>query len=133
MTREEWILEAIEILRGDLQHIAPVPAKIVLLDYWPHARKTKRHLLGGCCNHYGYPRIFIPLWISDPLVVLETLVHELIHASVGCKHQHGIPFQIPAADIGLEGKMHSTIAGKKLRARLKVIADTLGIYFGATT
>ena len=138
MTREEWLLKAIEILRADLQHITPLPSRIEILDDWPDGvGYTESGSIFGACfdlsgyDGSGYPSIFITPLFSDPLEILKTLVHELIHASIGCKYQHGLLFQNPAALIGLKplhNKWTTTFADKKLQVRLGEIADILGPY-----
>lgn len=135
MTREEWILEAIEILRADLQHTAPLPDRIEILDCWPDDIEIdeRENCWGSCNDDVGHPCIFISPAISDSIEVLETLVHELVHASVGCEHYHDLLFQIPASCIGLEGPLISTYAGEKLLVRLDEIINMLGIYPGETT
>lgn len=130
MTQSDWLSEAIEILRYDLQHIAPIPWDIEILDCWPNDIKVceRKNCWGACNFDLDYPRIFISPDISDQIDVLGTLVHELIHASVGYEHAHDLLFQIPAACIGLEGPLDATFAGEKLRSRLEEISNILGPY-----
>ena len=130
MTRKEWILIAIEILRPDFQHIAPFPQYIEILDDWPDDILDRENCWGACNFDLEYPRIFISPVLSDSIEVLETLVHELVHASVGYEHRHGLLFQIPASCIGLEGPLDATCAGEKLTVRLGEIVNILGPYPG---
>jgi len=130
MTHEEWIRNAIDILRADLQHIVPLPDHIEILEHWPDDIEIdeRENCWGVCNDDVGHPCIFISPMLSDPIEVLETLVHELVHASVGCEHVHDLLFQIPAASTGLEGPLIATYAGAKLLVRLGEIAEILGPY-----
>lgn len=135
MTREEWLLEAIEILRPDLQHTAPLPQNIQIVTKWPSdiPPEEKRYTIGLYTEAPDYSGIFIAPRINDGLEVLEILVHELIHASIGSKHGHDDMFLIIAARTGLwtvAGKMTSTMANPKLRIRLNEISNMLGTYPG---
>ena len=73
-------------------------------------------------------QIFISPVLQEPVAVLDTLVHELVHAIDDCKHRHGAPFRKIATAIGLEGQMRSASAGEALRQRLTVIASSLAPY-----
>lgn len=76
----------------------------------------------------GINQIFICPTLEDPVAVLDTLVHELVHAVDNCEHGHGKEFKKIATKIGLVGRMRSAAAGPELRVRLKDIADSLGPY-----
>lgn len=135
MTREEWLLEAIEILRSDIQHIAPLPQDVLVLDDWPGdiTPEEKCYTIGTCTEAHGYSGIFVAPRINDNIEVLEILVHELIHVSIGNDHGHDDLFAITAGRIGLRtqaGKMTSTMATPKLRTRLSEISNMLGTYPG---
>lgn len=134
MTREKWLVDAIYILADDLHPIAAVPANVVVIHGLPDCYdEVTRNQIGGCCSDWpGVPRIFISPRLDDPVVVLATLVHELIHASVGCGHTHNEVFEIPAREIGLKGELHATVAGPNLRVRLREISNMLGTYPGET-
>ena len=73
-------------------------------------------------------QIYISPVLADPLKVLGVLVHELVHAAVGCKHGHKAPFKQAATALGLTGKMTSTTESPELVARLAVLAERLGPY-----
>jgi hypothetical protein len=60
--------------------------------------------------------------------VLATLVHELVHASVGTECGHKGPFRTLALALGLAGKMTATVAGPELLALLGALALELGPY-----
>lgn len=74
--------------------------------------------------------IFICPTQAEPIRVLDILLHELIHASVGIKAGHKGPFRKLAKEFGLEGKMTATAvtAGSELHGRLAAISEKLGDY-----
>lgn len=76
----------------------------------------------------GINQIFVCPTLEDPGAVLDTLVHEMVHAVDNCEHGHGKEFKKIATKIGLVGPMRSAGAGPELRLRLKEIATQLGPY-----
>lgn len=72
--------------------------------------------------------IFVSPEIGDPIVVLATVLHELVHASVGVKWLHKRPFREAASKLGLEGKPTATYPGEALRVKLGEISEALGPY-----
>lgn len=139
MTRLIWLIDAVNILREDLKTIAPAPQTIGVVYGLPDAYDTaaRLHCDGVCQDNtelddpdsFGfYARVFISPKLVSRSVVLVTLVHELIHASVGCVHGHDKVFEIPARKIGLIGPITSTYPKQELRARLMEISNTLGSY-----
>jgi hypothetical protein len=79
----------------------------------------------------GVNEIFISPVHADPIEVLDTLTHELVHAVDDCAHRHGKEFKKIAHDIGLEGKMIHASAGPALRQKLAAIAVDLTATVGA--
>lgn len=73
----------------------------------------------------GYGNIFIHPGQGDPGDILAILVHELVHNSCGVTG-HGKKFKKLALEVGLEGKMRATVAGKELKSYLKKLARRLG-------
>jgi hypothetical protein len=96
------------------------------------AKRTIGQCWDGSTTKDGKPQIFIsPLLddvATDPQGVLATLVHELVHATIGCEAAHGPRFAKAARKLGLDGKPTSTHAGDDLLVRLKQIADELGAF-----
>ena len=63
--------------------------------------------------------------------MLDTLVHEMVHAIVGTECGHKGAFKHLARAVGLEGKLTATHAGDYLAATLVSINSTLAGRFGA--
>lgn len=130
-TREEWLLAAVGML-------APL---FTQLGYGvPQCRVSCGFASSGVRNgHIGqcWPRrsgadevnqIFISPTLADPVEVLDTLVHEMVHAVDDCQHKHGKEFKKIALKVGLQGPMRSAAAGPSLKARLQALAEELGPY-----
>lgn len=52
--------------------------------------------------------------LTEPLTILATLVHELVHTAVGTRVRHRAPFRRLALAVGLRGRMTATVAGPAL-------------------
>lgn len=67
---------------------------------------------------------------AEPLRVLDILLHEMIHASVGHEAGHRGPFKKLALEFGLSGKMTATVVepDSDLHRALSLTAERLGEY-----
>ncbi len=135
MTREEWLNKMTNMLREDFHGIeAPIPEKVRITCGWPSrsARPSKNQRIGECWSSQdsgdAHHEIFISPVLADPIAVAETLVHKLVHTTVGNKHGHKAPFRRVAVAMGLEGKMTATHAGEKLVERLHSLIKQVGAY-----
>jgi predicted Zn-ribbon and HTH transcriptional regulator len=72
--------------------------------------------------------IFISPEMDEPVLVLATLVHELIHAIDNAESGHKGWFAFAARKVGLEGKLTATVAGDVLAEELRVYSELLGKY-----
>jgi hypothetical protein len=137
LTREEWLQKAVEKLRPMFSGAdAELPANIRVSCGWP----TKRALASGggsrtigqcfstACSADRSHEVFVSPCLEQPVPVLATLVHELIHAVDDCKNGHKGPFRKMAVKLGLVGKMTATIAGEELEQSLLAIAAEIGAY-----
>lgn len=111
-----------------------LPAGVQVSCGWPSAGglATRKRVIGQCWDSTtaqdAVPHVFISPVLADPLPVLETLAHELVHATVGCKHGHKGEFKKCMHAIGLEGKPTATHAGESLKQRLNALSAELGTY-----
>jgi hypothetical protein len=62
------------------------------------------------------------------VLVLDTLVHELVHAVDDCENKHGKEFKKIALSLGMIGPMRSAGAGPALKAKLAELSAQLGHY-----
>lgn len=132
-TREEWLVAAVEALGRDIfapLEIAVPPVRVSV--GWPGGSGKKSSVIGQCWkttqSDDKVAQVFISPSLVDRPAVLETLVHELIHAVDDCESGHKGEFVRMAKRVGLTGKMTSTVAGEELAAQLVPIAETLGEY-----
>ena len=93
---------------------------------------TLRGHIGQCwstrSSQNGINQIFISPALAEAFDVLDTLVHELVHAVDDCQHKHGKEFKKIALKVGLKGPMRGADAGPVLKAQLLDLAQTLGPY-----
>lgn len=129
--REEWLAAGRDLLKSRIfdpqeTHVPPVIRVSVGLC------GTKA--IGLCvdteCAEDGAWNVFIDPRLKDPVEVLSTLLHEMIHAIVGLECKHRGPFVEMIRRVGLEGKPTSTFAAKdsELYTKLTAIALELGDY-----
>lgn len=132
--REAWLQAAASFL---FDHIAAhdLPRVNVRVSCgWPvrGGAACRRTVIGQCfppsfCSD-GTPQIFISPRLADSVDVLGTLLHELLHASVGCQHGHKKPFSQAARTVGLAGPPTATVVGESLRPLLLSYVERVGLY-----
>lgn len=132
-TREGWLDDATQRLRPDFQRASAVlPDDVRVSVGFPskNALGRRNRSIGQCWDGAAagdsIAQVYISPLLEDPVEVLAVLVHELVHAAIGCRHGHKAPFKRAALRMGLEGKMTATTAGAALRVRLAELADALG-------
>ena len=130
-TREDWLLKAIELLRplfGAKGYV--VPECQVSCGFT--STGVKNGHIGQCWSKKssanGVNQIFISPTLPRAFDVLDTLVHELIHAVDDCQHKHGKEFKKIAKRMGLVGPMRSAGAGPELTQQLNELLEKLGSY-----
>lgn len=137
MNREAWLQAAVEKLKPIFKgHGYDVPDLQVSVGWPSRSPLGAKRAIGQCCwsladNADKKPQIFIsPLLedVTEPMGVLATLLHEIVHAVVGCDAKHGPKFAKAAKVMGLEGKPTSTHASEDLVIRLKQISEELGAF-----
>lgn len=132
-TREGWLVEGMTLLGQEFftSRGYTVPEKLQVACGWP---KASQRAIGQCWSPSASADATTQMYVapteSDPVQVLDVLLHEMIHAVVGCEHGHRGPFKKMAKEIGLAGKMTATYAeeGSAVEALLKDIAGKIGPY-----
>lgn len=128
---------AVETLRPLFKGAGHEIPKVRVTCGWPShaALSKKRRAIGECWDKSQTQDDVAQIFISPLLEevngeqgVLEVLVHELVHAVVGCKAQHRGPFSRLAGAVGLVKPWTSTLATPELQERFKIISDELGPY-----
>lgn len=128
-TRENWLTEATDMLRISVFKDAGAEIPTVRLSVGFPSHRENGTTLGTYwraeSTEDGTPQIFISPILSDPIRILSTLTHELVHACTP-GDGHGSRFRRLAKAVGLTGPMTKTQAGEKLIAILEDIANELG-------
>jgi hypothetical protein len=118
LTREAWLLFAVG-------HIAPIFNEAGYAA--PKARvactipaTAKRGGAVSQCQPMDRTEdltneIYISPVHSDPIEVLDTLTHELVHAVVDCQHQHVRAVKEIDLAVGLQGKIREANTGPQTR------------------
>ncbi len=135
-SREHWLQRCAVLL--DEQRFAPadyhVPVVHVSVGFPSRsALAAKKRRIGECWSSKaastGLCQVFISPVLSDPVEVVATLAHELVHATVGLEAKHGKTFKRCAVAIGLEGKMTATVASAAFAKWVSDVAlPALGAY-----
>lgn len=131
LTREQWLEAAVKEISRKVFKDYEVPDVRVSVG-WPGGRGSKAKTIGQCWKTDTaadkVSQIFISPVLEDPIAVLETLVHEIVHAIDDCASGHKGNFKKIATNVGLTGKMTETVAGDELREVLKKVSEKLGEY-----
>jgi hypothetical protein len=98
-------------------------------------RKGQKRFVAGQCisnqdkagNHRNFEIVIVPNE-SNSIEVLDTLIHELCHATVGLNEGHGSVFENCSKAVGLEGKPTSTNATEALKVLLAQWVAEAGEY-----
>ena len=103
-TREAWLESAVLELAPLFAKIGHrIPACRVSCGFASTGVKSGH--IGQCwstrSSEDGVNQIFISPSLSAAVTVLDTLVHELVHAVDDCEHKHGKEFKKIAIGIGL--------------------------------
>jgi hypothetical protein len=131
ITREAWLLNAIDKLKPIFKENGFLIPAVQISCGFPSSGARTLHI-GECwdkaSSEHGVNEIFIHPSLDDPVLILDTITHELVHVVDDCKSKHGKEFKEIALKIGLEGPMRSASAGEKLKERLERIVPELGPY-----
>ena len=137
VNREEWLIQAIEEFRPvfDAVH-RPLPDLIKVACGFPYGAKRSK-AIGQCfsakATKEGVVQIFISPVLSERIEVLETLVHELCHATPNGMN-HGKVFQSVASSVGLiavgtgKNAWRATKASNTFVSDYASILEALGVY-----
>lgn len=131
-TRETWLLAAVGKLVPLLKkHGVKMPEKHAVSCGFPKTRvKAIGQCFGPTCTKDETVHMFVCPSLQKATRVLDTLLHEMIHAAVGCGCGHRGKFRIIAKAVGLEGKMTATgvSEGSPLMKTLEKVVESLGDY-----
>jgi len=129
-TREEWLGAASKELRKDFAAKGfTVPALVRFSCGFPQgSKKAIGQAWSSMSSKDKHFEIFVSPSQDRADRVLDILLHEMVHVTVGLEAGHKGAFSVCARSMGLEGKMTATVASAPLSARLKDLAAKLGKY-----
>jgi hypothetical protein len=127
-TREEWLREVLQWTSRDLFGCADAPAQpdnIRVSVGFPSSGGLgkKRRVIGECwsfeCSDGKFSEIFINPVLSDGVEVISTLIHEVVHATVGVLEKHRGQFVVASKAVGLQRPWTATTATPELAEKIK--------------
>lgn len=135
-TREGWLTSAMRAIEKKIFNDAgyDLPKMRVSCGF---PKATTARAIGQCWDTKVSAdetyEMFISPTLGNPVEILATLLHEMIHACVGIDEGHKGAFRKLAKEFGLEGKMTATYAAEEteLCFYLTILGDRLGSYPGA--
>lgn len=140
--REKWLHDAAEMIvnkyratfdeefgQVGVKHLAKVRAS----TGFPSKRGENGKVIGQCWKSTstkdGSHHIFISPLLEDPVRVVSTLAHELVHAADDGENGHKGSFVRAVRGMGLEGKPTSTVAGSEFAEWVETdVVKALGKY-----
>ncbi len=129
--RELWLIQAVDALAPFFERAGYTLPIVKVSIGFPSTGSKGRHL-GQCWStksaEDGVNQIYIAPHLPAAIDVLDTLVHELVHAVDDCESGHGERFKKIALDVGLKGPMPNAGAGEYLKKELIKIAEKLGTF-----
>ncbi len=130
-TREAWLLSAIDLLRPVFAAKGyALPPCQVSCGFTSTGSRSGH--VGQCWStksaSNALNQIFISPTLKSDFDVIDTLVHELVHAVDNCEHKHGKEFKKIALKLGMVGPMRSAGAGPALKPTLEALLTELGPY-----
>ena len=132
MHRESWLQAAISLIAPFFESKGYRIPEDCQVSCGFASTGLRSHHVGQCWSRKsssdGRNQIYISPALHDPVEVLDTLIHELVHAVDDCQNKHGPVFKKIALAVGLEGPMRSASAGPSLKPRLMDWAHQLGPY-----
>lgn len=124
MTREHWLIEALAIARSELfgkvDDLPELADNIKITCGWPSkgGLSAKKRVVGQCfsleASSGGFSELFISPYLDRPIEVVETVLHEAIHAAVGVEEKHRGLFIKAAKAIGFTKPWTQTPATPQL-------------------
>jgi hypothetical protein len=134
MNRETWLNKITDQFLKDHFNDAgyTIPQNVRMSCSLTSGRGAKNKAIGLCFSDRASEdqthEIFISPSIADSLRVVDILIHELIHATIGLKEGHGKNFRKCAIALGLTGKMTATISTDQLKEKIKSWVAVMGQY-----
>lgn len=132
MNREAWLRSAYALLRKELLPEAPVNVAISWSFPSKGATAARKRRIGECWSKNGIGGkvegdrvVLVSPTIKDELTILDTLLHEAVHASLPANVGHRRQFSQLAKRVGLLKPWTSTKRGPELEVKLQTMLERL--------
>lgn len=135
--REAWLRSAYAMLRKELLPEAPEAVAVTWGFPSRGATSRRKRRIGECWGRSGIKGkvegdhvILVSPTITEPAEIVDTLLHEMVHASLpeGTGHRKG--FSQLAARVGLVKPWTATTASPELKVKIGAILAKLGPWPG---
>ena len=98
LTAESWLIAAVDALRADFTATGKKIPEPLHCDWGFDGHGTKKTEVSGqfwegSASTDGIPKIIIRSVTDDVVAILDALVHQCVHASVGAQEGHGKGFR----------------------------------------
>lgn len=140
--REEWLTEAARLIVEKFRHVfiehfgpdgVQHLSKVRASTGFPSRGGERGIVIGQCwtskTSKDGSHHIFISPLLEDPVRVVATLAHEMVHAADDGASKHRGKFTRAVRGMGLKGKPTATFAGTEFSRWVKTeVLEVLGKY-----
>jgi hypothetical protein len=139
--REKWLHDATHAILTEYGSVftehfgkdgAKQLAKIRVSTGFPSRRGENGKVIGQCwtskASRDQSHHVFINPLLEDPVLVLATLAHEMVHAADDGEHGHKGVFTKAVRGLGLEGKPTATFAGEDFTKFVRRTVKEIGRY-----
>src|ERR1700761_2866036 len=123
-TREAWLKAAESIMATWIELEGyTYPSNTRVACGFPKSHKGRGSAIGQCWSTVvsgdAHFEIFVSPTHMDGAAVAETLLHEMVHATVGLEHGHDKVFGALARKLGFQGKLTSGPLGDDERELIR--------------
>lgn len=127
-TREAWMLAAVKAFTPRFKAAGVELPPVRISIGWPGGRGNKQHVVGQCWHPAtvsdGIPAVFVSPRQKTPVEVLDTILHELVHAAGAFGHEG--QFAKIGKAVGLQKPWKSTPPSEELKVELEALSEKLG-------
>lgn len=130
-TREQWHHRVVQALRPEFKRLGyPLPPVRISTGFTSSGRRGRA--VAECwTDQFDAERhfqLFIDPRDDEPVNVVNSVAHELIHAAVGLQHGHRGPFAKLATALGMLAPMTATPSGPEFVKLAKRVLEKVGPY-----
>jgi len=129
-TAEEWYRGVVDEFRPMFKHTGYTVPDFDISSGFTNAGTRDTQVLGQCwspgLSDKGRPHIFLNPRNTEPVLLTLTVLHEVIHATVGNEHHHRGEFARVALEMGFLHPLTHLKVDERLNEAAKGVAGRLG-------